>query len=49
MSEENVLKIYQEGLATWQRAFNSQDAAGCAAKYTEDAVMTALPFRTFTG
>ncbi len=49
MSEENILKIYQEGLATWQRAFNSQDAAGCAAQYTEDAIMTALPFGTFTG
>ncbi len=33
----------------WKNAFNSGDAAGCAAQYEADAVMHARPFGTFTG
>lgn len=33
----------------WKSAFNSGDAAGCAAQYESDAVMYARPFGTFTG
>ena len=33
----------------WKNAFNSGDAAGCAAQYEEGAIMHARPFGTFTG
>ncbi|WP_120497403.1 isochorismatase [Kiloniella sp. EL199] len=33
----------------WKAAFNSGDAAGCAACYEAGAVMVAKPFGTFTG
>ncbi|KKJ78761.1 isochorismatase [Kiloniella litopenaei] len=33
----------------WKAAFNSGDAAGCAACYEADAVMVATPFGTYTG
>lgn len=33
----------------WKNAFNTGDAAGCAAQYEADAVMNAKPFGTFTG
>lgn len=33
----------------WKSAFNSGDAAGCAAQYEDNAVMNAQPFGTFTG
>ena len=45
----NLLEICQAGINAWQQAFNRQDAAGCAAQYTESAVMHARPFGTFTG
>ncbi|MGI9553333.1 MAG: nuclear transport factor 2 family protein, partial [Thermodesulfobacteriota bacterium] len=35
--------------AEWKSAFNSGNAAGCAAQYEENAVMHARPFGTFTG
>eukprot|EP00917_Polyrhabdina_sp_WS-2016_P023459 GHVP01050841.1.p1 GENE.GHVP01050841.1~~GHVP01050841.1.p1 ORF type:complete len:125 (+),score=31.41 GHVP01050841.1:211-585(+) len=35
--------------AKWANAFNTGDAAGCAAQYLSSAVMTAKPFGTFTG
>ena len=33
----------------WKTAFNSGDAAGCAAAYEVDAIMVAKPFGTFHG
>lgn len=39
----------QQASQAWQLAFNSGDAAGCAAQYEADAVMEARPFGTFTG
>ena len=33
----------------WQNAFNSGDAAGCAACYEEQALMVAKPFGTYNG
>jgi len=36
-------------LAKWKDAFNSGDAAGCAACYEEDALMVATPFGEFKG
>ena len=34
---------------TWKNAFNSGNAAGCAAQYTATATMHARPFGTFEG
>lgn len=47
--EDELLALCQQGIAIWQSAFNQQDAAGCAAQYTQDSVMDARPFGTFTG
>lgn len=49
MNNEQVLDACKAGIAAWQTAFNSQDAAGCAAQYAEGTVMEARPFGTFTG
>jgi ketosteroid isomerase-like protein len=49
MSDQQLLAKCQAGISTWQLAFNRQDAAGCAARYTVDSVMDARPFGTFTG
>ncbi|GAL34340.1 isochorismatase [Vibrio maritimus] len=46
---ESVLEKSKAGISGWQSAFNKQDAAGCAARYAEDAVMVAKPFGTFEG
>ncbi len=47
--KEIVLAAVNQASATWKAAFNSGDAAGCAAQYEADAVMHARPFGTFTG
>jgi hypothetical protein len=44
-----ILLACKEGISTWQKAFNSQNAAGCAGQYTADCVMDARPFGTFKG
>lgn len=44
-----VLEACKKGIAAWQTAFNSQDAAGCAAQYNETCIMNARPFGTFEG
>ena len=44
-----VLKAIEKASAQWKSAFNSGDAAGCAAQYESTAVMHARPFGTFTG
>ncbi|WP_372832102.1 nuclear transport factor 2 family protein [Pontibacterium sp.] len=50
MTNHNAtLDAAKAAIARWQQAFNSQDAAGCAAQYEEGAVMQARPFGTFTG
>lgn len=52
ISEENtqcILDAVNKASASWKMAFNSGDAAGCAAQYEADAVMNALPFGRFTG
>lgn len=45
----DILAACQQGIENWKQAFNHQNAAGCAAQYTEKAVMTAKPFGTFVG
>jgi len=49
MNQQQVLDACKAGIAEWQVAFNSQDAAGCAAQYAEGTTMEARPFGTFTG
>ena len=44
-----VLSAVKQASVQWQSAFNSSDAAGCAAQYEKNAVMHARPFGTFTG
>lgn len=46
---QQTLQLCKDAIGRWQRAFNQQDAAGCAAQYQADAVMDARPFGTFTG
>lgn len=47
--DKKILQACKDGIATWQKAFNRQDAAGCAGQYTADSVMDARPFGTFKG
>lgn len=47
--DTKLLAAVQAASEYWRAAFNSGDAAGCAAAYEEDAVMVAKPFGTFTG
>ena len=47
--EAAALATCKESISIWQKAFNNQDAAGCAGQYTADSVMDARPFGTFTG
>lgn len=49
MLENQVLERCKQGIALWQQAFNKQDAAGCAAQYTQDCEMIARPFGVFKG
>lgn len=45
----NHLDICKAGIQAWQTAFNQGNAAGCAARYCEDAVMEAVPYGRFVG
>ncbi len=47
--EQQVLAAVSQASEQWKNAFNSGDAAGCAANYEDDATMHARPFGTFTG
>ncbi|REL25494.1 isochorismatase [Thalassotalea euphylliae] len=49
MTDQETLALCKAGINAWQTAFNNQDAAGCAAQYTENCVMEAKPIGTFTG
>ncbi len=52
MTEErnsSILDALKTASEKWKFAFNSGDAAGCAAQYETTAVMNAKPFGTFTG
>lgn len=49
MSNNQVLEACKQGINAWQKAFNSQDAKGCADQYVENCVMEARPFGTFEG
>ena len=45
----DILEAVKVASEKWKSAFNSGDAAGCAAQYEVDATMHARPFGTFTG
>ncbi len=47
--KNTVLDLVRDSSTKWKEAFNSGNAAGCAAQYEENAVMNAKPFGTFTG
>jgi len=47
--EKTVLDAVNAASSKWKHAFNSGDAAGCAAQYESDAVMEAKPFGVFKG
>ena len=47
--KNKVLGAVSKASQAWQSAFNSGDAAGCAAQYEDNAVMHARPFGTFSG
>lgn len=47
--KEVLLSAIKAASETWKAAFNSGDAAACAAQYETTAVMHARPFGTFTG
>ncbi|UWZ98579.1 YybH family protein [Vibrio splendidus] len=49
MLDNQILEACKQGINAWQKAFNSQDAKGCADQYTEACVMEARPFGTFEG
>ncbi len=49
IQDSAILAACKEGISIWQKAFNAQNAAGCAEQYAEDTVMEAKPFGTFTG
>lgn len=49
MTPQDLLTACKTGIDTWQKAFNSQDATGCANQYTPNSVMNALPFGEFKG
>lgn len=49
MNNDQILAICKQGSENWKSAFNNQDAAGCAAQYTENSVMEARPFGVFKG
>lgn len=49
MNQQHVLDACKAGISAWQKAFNSQDAVGCAEQYAEGTVMEARPFGTFIG
>jgi ketosteroid isomerase-like protein len=44
-----VLNAVHKASEQWKSAFNSGDAAACAAQYEKNAIMRARPFGTFTG
>ncbi|MDP0562357.1 MAG: isochorismatase [Candidatus Endonucleobacter sp. (ex Gigantidas childressi)] len=49
--EENTMVLDAVNIASrqWKNAFNSGDAAGCAAQYEKTAIMNAKPFGTYKG
>ena len=48
-ANQTLLEAVTEASERWKNAFNSGDAAACAAQYEANAVMHAKPFGTFNG
>ncbi|WP_375750519.1 YybH family protein [Vibrio sp. HN007] len=49
MFDQDVLAACKQGIGAWQKAFNAQDAKGCADQYSHGCTMHARPFGTFEG
>lgn len=49
MINNDVLAACKEGIEAWKKAFNDQDAKGCADQYMQECTMHARPFGTFEG
>lgn len=49
MPQRDVLAACQQGIEKWKKAFNAQDAKGCAEQYSENCTMHARPFGSFEG
>ena len=49
MVAKSNLDLCKEGIIAWKKAFNNQDASGCAARYSEDCIMEAKPIGVFKG
>jgi len=49
MTNKEILDLCKAGISAWQKAFNNQNAAGCAAQYTQDCIMEAKPLGIFKG
>ena len=49
LDKRQLLEAVRTASRAWQASFNRGDAAGCAAAYEDEAVMTASPFGTFRG
>jgi len=49
MLDNKILASCKDGIARWQKAFNNQDAKGCAEQYNEQCIMHAQPFGVFEG
>lgn len=48
-NEQAIIDAVNKASEAWKTAFNTGNAAGCAAQYESNAVMHARPFGTFTG
>lgn len=49
LSKDQLFEAVAAASTAYKAAFDSKDAAGCAALYEADAVMVSKPFGTFTG
>lgn len=49
MAQCDVLAACQQGIENWKKAFNAQDAKGCADQYSQNCTMHARPLGTFEG
>lgn len=49
MDNEKVKEELLERSRGWIESFNACDTDACVSAYTEDAVMNAKPFGTYTG
>jgi len=49
MTQQAILTACKKGSESWQQAFNTQNAKGCAQQYIDTCTMHARPVGTFSG